>query len=77
MLKQKRLIVSQLYDHKGFDEALTDLRNGGQKNLFLDVTAIIRSLQRVEGNPDCFGKATGNCDKLYCLWRDYCLGRNR
>jgi hypothetical protein len=35
---------------------------------------IIRSIQRAEGNFDCFGTATaGVCDQLNCLWRDDCL----
>lgn len=35
---------------------------------------IIRSIQRAEGNFDCFGNAAaGVCDQLNCLWRDDCL----
>jgi len=35
---------------------------------------IIRSIQRAEGNFDCFGTAAaGVCDQLNCLWRDDCL----
>lgn len=34
----------------------------------------IRTIQRAEGNVDCFGKATaGICDQLSCMWRDDCL----
>ena len=44
------------------------------ENNFLDMTALIRSIQRSEGNPDCFGKAEGDCDKTDCAWREYCLG---
>lgn len=39
----------------------------------LDLTELIRSLQRLEGNPDCFGKAKGHCSQLDCAWRQYCL----
>jgi hypothetical protein len=36
---------------------------------------IIRSIQRAEGNFDCFGRATsGVCDQTNCLWRKDCLG---
>ena len=36
---------------------------------------IIRSIQRAEGNFDCFGTAqTGVCDQANCLWRKDCLG---
>jgi len=38
-----------------------------------DLTLLIRSIQRIEGNADCFGTADGNCDRLDCSWREYCL----
>jgi hypothetical protein len=31
-----------------------------------DITALIRSIQRVEANFDCFQKAKGYCDKSDC-----------
>jgi hypothetical protein len=35
---------------------------------------IIRSIQRVEGNFDCFGSAlSGECDQFSCSWREDCL----
>jgi hypothetical protein len=35
---------------------------------------IIRSIQRAEGNFDCFGTASsGYCDQTNCLWRNDCL----
>jgi len=35
---------------------------------------IIRSIQRAEGNFDCFGTASsGYCDQTDCLWRNDCL----
>lgn len=43
------------------------------KKDFFDLTNLIRSIQRAEGNPDCFGKAQGHCDHLDCAWRQYCL----
>jgi len=43
------------------------------KGPFPDLKRLIRSVQRLEGNPDCFGKADGHCDREDCLWRDYCL----
>jgi hypothetical protein len=30
-------------------------------------------VQRLEGNPDCFGTANGHCERLECIWRVYCL----
>lgn len=36
---------------------------------------IIRAIQRVEGNFDCFGTAmAGYCNQQSCLWRTDCLG---
>jgi hypothetical protein len=43
------------------------------KKDFLDRTALIRSIQRAEGNPDCFRKGKVYCDQLECAWRKYCL----
>lgn len=34
---------------------------------------LIKAIQRKEGNFDCFGTATNNCDQLNCLWRKDCL----
>jgi hypothetical protein len=35
---------------------------------------IIRSIQRAEGNFDCFGSAiTGGCNQMNCIWRGDCL----
>ena len=38
-----------------------------------DITNLIQSVQRLEGNPDCFGKSDGNCDRLDCEWHELCL----
>jgi hypothetical protein len=46
------------------------------ENDAIDITALIRSIQRVEGNFDCFRKATGYCDQSDCCWRSYCLENN-
>jgi len=43
------------------------------KNDFFDLTNLIRSIQRAEGNPDCFDRTQGHCDRLDCAWRQYCL----
>ena len=40
---------------------------------FKDITGLIRSIQRAEGNPDCFRKNGENCDRLDCFWRKSCL----
>ena len=43
------------------------------RNDLFDLTNLIRSIQRAEGNPDCFGRAQSHCDRLDCAWRQYCL----
>jgi hypothetical protein len=40
---------------------------------FLDMTALIRSIQRAEGNTDCFQKGIVDCDQFGCKWRSLCL----
>jgi hypothetical protein len=60
-------------------EPMADLsipsNDGNAKRNFLDMTALIRSIQRAEGNPDCFQKGRDDCDQVDCAWRPYCLGR--
>lgn len=35
---------------------------------------LIRTIQRAEGNYDCFAKASkGQCDQLNCRWREDCF----
>ena len=38
-----------------------------------DVKLFIQSIQRIEGNLDCFGTSDGDCEHQDCLWREYCL----
>jgi len=39
-----------------------------------DIVALIRSIQRAEGNFECCGTAvSGYCDQFDCAWRIYCL----
>lgn len=46
-----------------------DIKVGNMKK-----ATIIRSIQRAEGNFDCFGSAaTGDCNQTNCLWRADCL----
>lgn len=40
---------------------------------FLNVTEMVRSVQRREGNPDCFQKAKGPCGHRDCFWRPWCV----
>lgn len=36
-------------------------------------TELIRSIQRAEGNFDCFGTGDDYCDQFTCYWRSLCL----
>ncbi len=40
---------------------------------FLDLTALVRSIQCAEGLSDCFRRSQGSCDQVDCTWRKYCL----
>ena len=40
---------------------------------FLDLTALVRSIQCAEGLPDCFRQLQGPCDQVDCTWRKHCL----
>ena len=41
----------------------------------VDIAQLIRSIQRLEKNPDCFGVAEiqSHCDRMNCRWRWLCL----
>lgn len=40
----------------------------------LDKLTLIRSIQRAEGNFDCFATAAGGvCDQTDCIWREDCF----
>ena len=47
-------------------------QNGNSENI-PDLKHLIQSVQRLEGNPDCYGKADKKCDRMDCSWREYCL----
>lgn len=34
---------------------------------------LVKTIQRKEGNFDCFGTAKGYCDQWACCWRQDCL----
>jgi hypothetical protein len=40
----------------------------------LKKTDLIRTIQKAEGNSECYGSAAyGVCEQMNCLWRDDCL----
>ena len=43
------------------------------KEQFPDLKHLIRSIQLIEGNPDCFGKSNGSCERQDRIWLEYCL----
>lgn len=43
------------------------------KDNYVDICALIRSIQRAENNVDCFRKGNKDCDQFDCAWREYCL----
>lgn len=46
----------------------------GIKNVWsFSKTDLIRTVQKKEGNFDCFGKASNYCDQSNCCWREDCL----
>jgi len=46
---------------------------GTQKKNFLDIATLIRSIQRAEGQTDCFKMGMVDCDQMGCKWRAFCL----
>jgi len=34
---------------------------------------LIKTIQRTEGNFDCFGSARGSCVQMACCWRPDCV----
>jgi len=44
-----------------------------KKKNYLDMAALIRSIQRAEGNTACFQKGVIDCDRVDCKWHPLCL----
>ena len=40
---------------------------------YLDVKVLVRSLQRAEGQEDCFLSGRTDCEETDCRWRNHCL----
>lgn len=77
-IRQNMLKNSERYSaSEPINEESVPAGDGNAKNDFLDITALIRSIQRAEGNPVCFLKGDGDCDQGDCAWRLYCLGRDK
>lgn len=50
----------------------TEHNHNGCEN-FVDIDAMIRSLQRAEGHVDCFRQDRNPCEETECAWRVYCV----
>jgi hypothetical protein len=59
--------------HTGYRKDGDNSARVKDSNGLVDITALIRSVQRSEGNPDCFDTSEGKCEQLDCAWRPYCL----
>ena len=60
-------------DEKIITGSSSKSRPDANQKSFLDITNLIRSIQRAEGNPDCFQKGIVDCDQFGCKWRSLCL----
>jgi hypothetical protein len=52
---------------------MSDRIDEEQRENMPDIIRLIRSVQGMEGNPECFATAVDGCDRLECLWREYCF----
>lgn len=48
-------------------------QNLGVKAGRMNKTELIRSIQKKEGNCECFGSNIAKCSEQECCWRDDCL----
>jgi len=57
----------QLLDKMGTKETFNSKPN------YVDLVNLVRSIQRAEGNMDCYRKDRQQCERMDCVWRDHCL----
>jgi hypothetical protein len=57
----------QLLDKMGTEETFKS------KLDYVDLVKLIRSIQRAEGNLDCYRTGRQQCEQMNCVWRDHCL----
>lgn len=57
----------QLPDKMVIEDAFNSKRN------YVDMVNLIRSIQRAEGNIDCYRRGRQQCDRMNCAWRDHCF----
>ena len=61
----------QLIEKMGIDDTLNS------KLDYVDLVNLIRSIQRAEGNLDCYRTGRQQCERMNCVWRDHCLMETR
>ena len=47
--------------------------NFNSKLDYVDLVNLVRSIQRAEGNIDCYRRGRQECDRMSCVWRAHCL----
>lgn len=47
--------------------------NTFQRDNLPDIPHLIRSIQRIKGNPDCFGMIAEDCLSSTCCWYELCF----
>ncbi len=57
----------QLLDKMGIEDTFNS------KPDYVDLVNLIRSIQRAEGNIDCYRRDRQQCDRMNCVWRAHCL----
>ena len=40
---------------------------------YVDLINLVRSIQRAEGNRDCYRRGRQQCGRMSCIWRAHCL----
>jgi hypothetical protein len=45
----------------------------GSNPNYVDLVKLIRSIQRAEGNIDCYRRGLRQCGRMDCAWREHCL----
>lgn len=40
---------------------------------YVNLVNLVRSIQRAEGNIDCYRRGRQECDRMSCAWRNHCL----
>ena len=60
---------------RGYRTEGSQLASGCRKDRqsYLDIIGLVRSVQRSEGHSDCFRRNVCDCDQLNCPWRGQCF----